>query len=77
MPLTLSLEYFKLPNAIKLLTELCEFNDDEARENSAESILKPDRHKGAAILNKYFDDKIIANIVAKHSGSNFLYANGN
>jgi hypothetical protein len=58
--LALSLEFFRHPTALTILTELCQSSDEEVREFSAYGILKIDRDKGIRILKRCFDDKTIS-----------------
>lgn len=57
--LACSLEFFIHPNALRMLTELCQSSDEDVREFSAYGILKIDRDNGIGILKGYFDDKTI------------------
>lgn len=63
----LTLEYFKHRNSIKILTELCNFKDEEVREYSAEGLIKLDKKRGLQILSAYLDDHVISKIVESHS----------
>lgn len=65
--LALSIEYFKHPNAIRILTELCGSIDDEVREYSAQGVLRVDKINGTAILKRYRDDEVILKVLAEHS----------
>ena len=61
--LACSLEFFRHPAALTILTELCQSSDEEVREFSAYGILKIDRDNGIRILKRYFDDKTISKFI--------------
>jgi len=65
--LAMTLEYFRHPNATKMLTELCSHKDDEVREFSAKGLLSINRTKGLEILAKYKEDEIVSQVMKDFS----------
>ena len=67
--LALSLDTFKHPNTINMLLELCQFEDENIKENSVESIFSLKGGKSFEILSEFRDDKIIKEILKKKTNN--------
>ncbi len=66
--LATALSSFKHPNALKMLLELCRYDEGEVRELSAEAILELKPGEAKDLLQEFTHDPVVASLISENEG---------